>query len=109
MWEVVGLRTAIGQYLISADSDRADIFTVSGIFAYHFRWNIGLVPYFGNPLAYSYCVWRENERCPLDIRHCSQSNNSFACAARQNDDATAAAGCAIGIECRCRCILIVAR
>src|SRR5579859_269857 len=97
---------AICQYLVRADGDRGNIFTLPCVFPNHFWWNIGLINNFVDPLTYRDCVRGEDQGGSLHIGHGSQPDNSLTCATGEHYDATSPAWCAPGIECGRGCALI---
>src|SRR6266702_5873571 len=109
MGKILFLGPAVGQNLVSAHRNRADILALSRIFSYHLWWQIGLVQNFLYPLAYCNSVGRENQRSPLNISHSCQTNNSLARATWEHHHTASATRCTTSIEGSGGCILVSPR
>src|SRR5450432_2948676 len=96
--KLLAITWAISEYLVGRHGDGPDLFAVAGILADLRRSQACFIEQFGDPLAHRDGVWREDQRRALHGGHRADSHDRLSGATRQDDDATAAAHTATGVE-----------
>src|SRR6266704_1511452 len=64
-----GIRTPVCEYLVGADCNRTNFFTISRILTYHLWRDIRLIENFLYPLPHSDRIGRKNQCSALNIGH----------------------------------------
>src|ERR1700687_6093083 len=96
----------MGQNLIVGAGYGLDLFALAGILSDLVRRYVGFVDDFTDPLTRRDGIGRQNQRRAAQSVHDAKSDESFAGAARQDDDSTAAARTTRGVE-NVDCFLLV--
>src|ERR1051326_2517129 len=106
MWKLAVFTGAIGQDLVGADGDGANLFALAGILSDLVWGDGGFIAQFADPLAHGDGIGRQDKGTALKGGDQSDADQCFARPTGQDNDAAASAGAAAEMKGADGCFLI---